>query len=115
MIKKLGAALCLLTAVGCASQPDEMTASHVSDRLYSDLSCNDLKAELIEVSSKKNDLETVLEKEADNDAAQTAIGLILFWPALFLLEGGDGTEATEYRRLKGTEIALNKSLTKKDC
>ena len=47
-----------------------------------------------------------LKKEASNDSAQMAIGLLLFWPALFFLEGGDGPEAAEYARLKGEYEAL---------
>ena len=35
-----------------------------------------------------------------------AVGLLLFWPALFFLEGGDGPEAAEYARLKGQYEAL---------
>ena len=31
---------------------------------------------------------------------------ILFWPALFFLEGGDGPEAAEYAQLKGQYEAL---------
>jgi hypothetical protein len=34
-----------------------------------------------------------------------ALGLILFWPSLFFLDG-DGPEAQEYARLKGEYEAL---------
>jgi hypothetical protein len=37
-----------------------------------------------------------LQKTTENDQAQMAVGMILFWPALFFLEGGDGAEAAEY-------------------
>jgi hypothetical protein len=49
-----------------------------------------------------------LAAEAGADTAQMAIGLVLFWPALFFLEGGDGPEAAEYARLKGEYEALRK-------
>jgi hypothetical protein len=42
------------------------------------------------------------------DAAQVGVGLILFWPALFLVEGGDGAEAQEHSRLKGEKEAIER-------
>ena len=43
------------------------------------------------------------------------IGLILLWPVLFGLEGGDGAEATEYARVKGERDALNHAALQKSC
>lgn len=43
------------------------------------------------------------------------IGLLVFWPSLFLLEGGDGPEASEYARLKGTYEALRTVAVQKKC
>lgn len=43
------------------------------------------------------------------------IGLILFWPALFALEGGDGPEAAEYAQLKGDYEALRETSIVKNC
>jgi hypothetical protein len=37
-----------------------------------------------------------LKKKADNDTAQMTVGMLLLWPTLFFLEGGDGPEASEY-------------------
>lgn len=44
-----------------------------------------------------------------------AAGIILFWPALFFLEGGDGPQAAEYSRLKGEREALQQALVQKKC
>ena len=62
-----------------------------------------------------NNLYTSLDDEADADEAQMAIGLILFWPALFFLEGGDGPEAAEYAQLKGESEALERAAIAKRC
>ena len=43
------------------------------------------------------------------------IGLILFWPALFFLEGGDGVNASQYSHLKGEFEALEQVAIQKDC
>ena len=44
-----------------------------------------------------------------------AVGMVLFWPALFFLEGGDGPEAAEYSRLKGEQEAVGRTIRKRDC
>lgn len=44
-----------------------------------------------------------------------AIGLVIFWPALFFLEGGDGPEAQEYARLRGERDALEQVAVQKSC
>ena len=56
-----------------------------------------------------------LRKAQQNDQAQTGIGLLLFWPALFMLEGGDGPEAAQYADLKGEYEALRKASVKSKC
>jgi hypothetical protein len=43
------------------------------------------------------------------------VGLVLFWPALFFLEGGDGPEAVEYAQLQGDFEALQVNATQKNC
>ena len=43
------------------------------------------------------------------------VGLVLFWPALFFLEGGDGPEAAEYAQLKGDFEALRSASVAKSC
>ena len=53
------------------------------------------------------------ERKADN--WQMGVGLVLFWPALFFLEGGDGPEAAEYAQLKGEFEALRDNSVTKKC
>ena len=43
------------------------------------------------------------------------LGIVLFWPALFFLEGGDGVEAEEFAQLKGKLEAVEKSAVQQDC
>jgi len=43
------------------------------------------------------------------------VGLILFWPTLFALEGGDGPDAGEYAQLKGEYEALRTNSVQKRC
>ncbi|MEZ0262379.1 MAG: metal ABC transporter ATP-binding protein [Alphaproteobacteria bacterium] len=107
-------ALCALLA-GCASSPDKIAASSVSTLQYDGYSCRQIAAELARVERKVNELYYSLDKAAGNDSAQMAVGLILFWPALFFLEGGDGPQAAEYSRLKGELEALETVSIRKNC
>lgn len=43
------------------------------------------------------------------------VGLVLFWPTLFFLEGGDGPQAQEYARLKGERDAIERVSIQKKC
>jgi len=91
---------------GCATKPSEIEASYVSPYKYKDYDEEQIIMEMDHVGRRTNELYYSLKKEASNDTAQMAVGLLLFWPALFFLEGGDGPEAAEYARLKGEYEAL---------
>ena len=80
----------------CASSPDKMSAMSVSTLAYESYDCDQIAAESQRVERRVAELYGQLKKTADNDSAQMAVGLVLFWPALFFLEGGDGPEAAEY-------------------
>jgi hypothetical protein len=101
--------------VGCASQPDQMDKQYVSPIQYQALECAQISLEMERTSRRINELYTSLKKAADNDATQMGVGLILFWPTLFFLEGGDGPQAAEYSRLKGGYEALESVAIEKKC
>ena len=101
--------------VGCASQPEEIAPQYVSSIQYQDYDCKQSGGEVARVSRRVSELHASLEKTADNDAAQMGVGLILFWPTLFFLEGGDGAQAQEYARLKGERDAIEQISVKKKC
>jgi hypothetical protein len=99
----------------CASQPDDLPASYVSPVQYQGFSCAQIGSELERVTRRANDLHGGLKKKADNDAVQMGVGLVLLWPTLFALEGGDGADASEYSRLKGERDALEQAAIQKNC
>lgn len=100
---------------GCASSPDELSATYVSPYKYKSYDCDQIIMEMDYVSKKTTALYYSLDKKADNDSAQMGLGLVLFWPALFFLEGGDGPEAAEYSNLKGEFDALRATAVQKKC
>lgn len=100
---------------GCATHPDEIKASSVSSAEYQNFDCDQIATEMRFLSRRANELYGDLDKIASDDAGQMGIGLVLFWPALFFLEGGDGPEAAEYARLKGQRYALEDVAVQKKC
>ena len=109
----LGAIAAILAA--CASPPDEIISSYVSSLEYGHLDCKQLGIEANRRNERLTVLHNELETEAKADEAQAAIGIILFWPTLFFLEGGDDARAAEHSHLKGEIEAMNSLLMEKNC
>ena len=100
--------LTLLLITGCATNPKKIQAAYVSPLVYKDYDDEQIIMEMDHIGQRTAQLYNSLASEAGADTAQMAIGLVLFWPTLFFLEGGDGPEAAEYARLKGEYEALRK-------
>ena len=114
-IKSFVVLLLVTLLVGCATAPEKLGATYVSPLQYKDYTCEQIGMEMQRVSRKVAELRGTLDKDASNDAAQMGIGLILFWPALFFLEGGDGVNASQYSHLKGEFEALEQVAIQKEC
>ena len=114
-MKRIISILFVFVLGACATSPDELPTASVSSLQYQDHNCRQIAAEVERVERQVNELYYRLDKKASNDATQMGVGLILFWPTLFFLEGGDGPEAAEYSRLKGEMEALEKVSIKKKC
>ena len=107
----LGAGLLLC---GCATPPEKIQASYVSPILYQNLTCEQLAMEATNISSRAAEAAGVQNKKAGQDAAVVAVGVIIFWPALFFASG-DGASAAEVARLKGEMQAIEDASTRKSC
>ena len=114
-IKSFVVLLLVTFLVGCATAPEKLGTTYVSPLQYKDYTCDQIGMEMQRVSRKVAELRGTLDKDASNDAAQMGIGLILFWPALFFLEGGDGVNASQYSHLKGEFEALEQIAIQKEC
>ena len=109
--------ICLLLALalaGCAAKSTDIATSSVSPLQYRGLDCDQIGDEMQRVSARVNALGGQLDQKATDDAGVTAIGIILFWPALFFVGGNKGQEA-EYGRLKGEHEALHQVAIQKRC
>jgi hypothetical protein len=102
---------CVVAAIvllpGCASGPGKIATTYISPLQYNAYDGEQLAGELERVNVRISELEGRLQKKADGDTLKTTIGVVLFWPALLLLDG-NGPEAQEYARLKGERDALEK-------
>ena len=107
-------AILTLSLGGCATAPSEITPTYVSPLIYKDYDCDQLTAEYARVSRRISDLHGVLKKKADGDNAQMGVGMLLFWPTLFALDG-DGADTQEYARLKGEANAIESASIQKKC
>ena len=107
--------LCLTFLVtGCATSPNEMTASYVSPLIYQNFDCQQLVMESDRVSRRVQSMHAKLDEKESDDSAKMAVGLILFWPALFFLDG-DEDGAIEYKRLKGESEAIHQAAIARKC
>ena len=105
----------VLVLAGCATQPDEIGTAYVSPLHYKNFDCEQLEMEAERVSRRAQELHAGLKKTADTDAVQMGVGLILLWPTLFFLEGGDDYRAQDYARLKGERDAIERASIQKKC
>ena len=113
---KVAQAGCLSLLLGaCASNPDDIDAAYVSPIKYQNFDCDQLGVEMDYVGQRTTKLYQRLKDEREADNWQMGVGLVLFWPALFWLEGSDGPEAAEYAQLKGEFEALRDMSVSKKC
>lgn len=101
-------------ASSCASKAVDIEAAYVSPMLYENLTCEQLALEATNVSSRAIAASGAQDKKAGQDTAAMAVGLVLFWPAMFLAKG-DGAQAAEVSRLKGEMKAIEQASLRKSC
>ena len=97
---------CLAVLFGCAPSPTHIQAAYVSPTTYYGLTCDQVDTEIMAVDDKANDLYRRIKHTSNADAWKMGIGLLVTWPALLFLSGGDGAESAEYAQLKGQKDAL---------
>jgi hypothetical protein len=114
MREKLPLALLAVCFAGCASSANEITPSYVSPLQYQYLSCQQIAAEAERVSQRASQVAGAQDEKATNDAVATGVGIVLFWPVLFMVKG-DGQTAAELGRLRGEFEALERVSIEKNC
>jgi hypothetical protein len=113
-MKRILLAVGIIALSACADHTHEIPAAYVSPLQYQDYSCKQLGAEMQRVSGRANQVAYEVNKNADGDATAMGVGLVLFWPALFFLDGNT-PQAQEYASLKGQFDALEQAAIQKEC
>jgi hypothetical protein len=103
----------LLSTAACAERPGDISASYVSPVQYSGMSCDQIKDELIRISDRVRVVSGQQQRKATTDAVALTVGLVIFWPALFFMIGGDKKE--ELANLKGQYEALDRAASNQNC
>lgn len=103
-----------LIVCGCAKSANEIAPAYVSPLAYQNYSCSQIAEEVQRISVRASELSGIQDEKATSDAVVTTVGVIVFWPALFFIEG-DGQNAAELARLKGEYETLEKIATEKGC
>ena len=105
--------LCTFALSACASRSGNISATYVSPLQYQHYSCAQVGQEMGRVSRKVMEISGKQDSAATKDAVAMTVGLVVFWPALFFLIGGDKKE--ELSRLKGEYEALESVAIEKEC
>ncbi|MFZ4165689.1 hypothetical protein [Brevundimonas sp. NPDC058933] len=113
-IKAVVACCAALSLAACATAPDKISASYVSPLQYQAYDCGQIRTELVRISQRVDEVTGQQRKQANNDAIAMGVGLVLFWPALFFLAGGNDKKE-ELGRLKGEYDALQQTAVTKRC
>jgi hypothetical protein len=112
--KIIGIVTAAALLAGCASSSKDIAAAYVSPLSYESYSCPQLREEATRVSARAIQVSGAQDGKATGDAVATGVGVVLFWPALFLVKG-DGTTAAEVARLKGEMEAIEQTSIRKRC
>jgi hypothetical protein len=105
----------MLAVSGCASGSDKIAPTYISPIAYESYSCQQLGEEAQRVSSRAAAAAGVQDSQASKDAVATGVALVVFWPAAFLVSGGDGQNAAELGRLRGQMQAIEETNIRKKC
>jgi len=108
------AAVLSLTAAGCASRSEDVSAAWVSSAAYASYSCRELGIEAQRVSSAAAAAAGAQDSQRTKDVVATTAALVVFWPAAFFV-GGDNAKTAELANLKGQMQAIEQASIRKKC
>lgn len=114
MQRIIAPALLAAALAGCASAASDIRPAPASPLAYRDLDCAVLEAEAWRIADRARDVAALQDRRATRDTVVTTLGLVAFWPALFLTQG-DGPEAAELARLRGEAGAIAQAAERAGC
>ena len=103
----------LAMTTACATSGSNVQASYVSPMKYASYDCESIQYEMASIESRVNTLTGQQNKKARNDRIATGVGVVLFWPALFMLASDD--VKNDLSQAKGEYDALQEAARRKRC
>ena len=104
----------VVATVSCATSPQSIEPDYVSEFQYQNHDCDQLAQEYRRVKARGAELTLKQQGAANRDAVAMGVGLVLFWPALFLLAGSKGNPQ-ELARIRGEVDAIERAAIVKKC
>lgn len=108
------AAALAVSLSACTTAPKHIVPTSVSPLQYAQFDCAQLAAESARVRVRAAEVGGLLDQAASSDQAIAAVGMVLFWPALFFL-GGNKQQEAEFARLKGEYAAIQQAAITMKC
>lgn len=114
--KMVAAALSISFLAACSSAPKatEVSASFVPVGQYANMSCSQLLITAESLRSTIPGLEAQVNNHRSNQTAIEVVTWLLFWPAAFALDKGEGY-SSQLARAKGELDAVNLALRTQKC
>jgi hypothetical protein len=110
-IASVAGALALLA--GCATAPDQVEPTYVSQMQYEGLTCDQLRAEIQRIANYVHATARAEARDRRRDEVAWGVGLVVFWPALLFVGAGSDKEALA--DFKGQYMALDETAQRKGC
>lgn len=99
---------------GCVNKPSMVVPTTVPVAQFLSLSCPELMSERERIQDLVVRAGGRLEHARGNEQSAAVAGLLVVWPALFVL-GASGDQERQFARLKGEYEAINQALNDKNC
>jgi len=113
IIKTITALTVAATMAGCAASPESIAPAYVSPNAFASKSCGQLNASAAQINARLATATGQQAQQAGNDAAMTAVALILFWPAAFAIGGND--QAPAIAQMRGEAQAIQSAAVARGC
>ena len=113
IIKTITALATAATIAGCAASPESIAPAYVSPTAFAGQSCGQLNTAAAQLNARLATATGQQAKQASNDAAMTAVALILFWPAAFAIGGND--QAPAIAQMRGEAQAIQSAAVARGC
>ena len=105
----------LFATPACAPRSSTIPTSYISPLVYSNYDCEQLQMEYGRLTRRAFEASGQQDQTATDDAALFAVGMVLFWPALFAIQGPNNSKQSEVMRLRGEVEALEQAAIMKKC